>query len=121
MAAAQEECKIVRTELMCSLWVGYYSEMEANRSEDLLMHITEELKRNTRSETYTTKMPALFRIFDLLDFLATSKNKQAALLYKKIIFMFVENHHENETRQVILENLMGVLRKFPTIPLEFLL
>ena len=81
------------------------------------MKITEELKRNTRSENYTIKITSLQRIFDLLDFLATNKNKLAALLYKKIIFLFVEHHHETETRQVILANLMMVLRKFPTIPL----
>lgn len=70
--------------------------------EDILMKLTEELKKNTRNEIYTIRIPSLYKLFNILDFLATNRNKLAALLYKKIIFLFVENHHESELRQIIL-------------------
>ena len=78
---------------MCMLWMAYYKQIEENQGEDLLIKITEELKRNTRSESYPLKISSLHKLFDILDFLATNKNKLAALLYKKIIFLFVEHHH----------------------------
>jgi hypothetical protein len=55
----------------------------------MLIKLTEELKKNTRSEIYTIRIPSLIKIFDILDFLATNKNKLAALLYKKLIFLLV--------------------------------
>lgn len=54
----------------------------------------EELKKNTRKEIYTIKIPAMLRLFDFLHFLADCKNKVASILYKKLIFLFIENHHE---------------------------
>jgi|JI9StandDraft_2_1071091.scaffolds.fasta_scaffold1464284_1 hypothetical protein len=51
-----------------------------------------ELKKNTRNEIYTIKIPALLRLFDFLHFLADSKNRMASILYKQLIFLFIENH-----------------------------
>jgi hypothetical protein len=35
--------------------------------------------------------------------------------------MLVENHHEDEMREILLENLTTVIRKFTTIPLDFVM
>ena len=53
-----------------------------------------ELKKNTRKDIYTVKVPALLGLFDFLQFLAEEKNKMAAVVYKKLIFLFIENHDE---------------------------
>jgi hypothetical protein len=34
----------------------------------------------------------MLRLFDFLHFLADAKNKVSAILYKKLIFLFIENH-----------------------------
>ena len=65
-------------------------------------------------------MPALLRLFDFLHFLADSKNKVAPMVYKKLIFLLIENHQEEETRELILANFRVMLQKYPTIPIEFL-
>lgn len=52
----------------------------------------EELKRNARKSIFTIKIPAILRLFDFLHFLADAKNKIAPILYKKLIFFFIENH-----------------------------
>ncbi len=47
----------------------------------------EELKRNTRKDNYLIKVSAFNRLFDFLDFLAQQKNRLAAIVYKKTIFL----------------------------------
>ncbi len=51
-----------------------------------------QLKKNTRNQIYTIKIPALLRLFDFLHFLADSKNHMASILYKQLIFLLIENH-----------------------------
>jgi hypothetical protein len=79
---------------MCDLWKVYQREMDEMEREDLLMRGIQQLKRNTRKDNYLMKISALCRIFDFLDYLATQKNKLASIIYKKMIFLFVENHED---------------------------
>ncbi len=48
------------------MWMGYYRELEPGYAEELLMKVTEELKKNTRSENYTIRIPSLLKLFNLL-------------------------------------------------------
>jgi hypothetical protein len=116
-----EETKILYLELLCNLWKEYSSEIDQEQAEDLLVKGINELKKNTRKDIYTVKVPALLRLFDFLHFLADHKHRLAAVVYKKLIFLFIENHDEADIRQIILENFAIVLRKFPTIPIDFML
>ena len=68
--------------------------MDEGEAEELLMKGIEELKRNTRKDNYLVKVSAFNRLFDFLDFLAKSKNKLAAIVYKKTIFLLFENHQD---------------------------
>ena len=83
---------------MCELWKAYSAELSSKENEELLIRVIEELKKNTRKEAYIIKTTALYRLFDFLEFLALQKNRLASLIYKKIIFLFVENHEDNEIR-----------------------
>ena len=67
------------------------------------MKVIEELKKNTRKEAYILKTNALYRLFDFLEFLAVQKNRLASLIYKKIIFLFIENHEDNELRYLSID------------------
>ena len=49
----------------------------------------EQLKKNTRTQIYSVKVPSLLRLFDFLHFLADSKNRMAAVIYKKLIFLMI--------------------------------
>ncbi len=44
-------------------------------------------------------------MFNLLEEFATKKNPYASILYKKLTFLFVENHEEETMREFILANL----------------
>ena len=81
----------------------------------------DELKRHTRKDNYLTKVSAFNRLFDFLNFLAKQKNRLAAIVYKKTIFLLFENHQDIELREVILQNFAIILKNFSTIPIEFLL
>lgn len=54
----------------------------------------EELKKNTRKDNYLIKVSAFNRLFDFLDYLAQQKNRLAAIVYKKTIFLLFENHED---------------------------
>lgn len=54
----------------------------------------QELKKNTRKDNYLIKISALNRLFDFLDFLANQKNRLAAIVYKKTIFLLFQNHED---------------------------
>ncbi len=66
-------------------------------------------------------MPAIYRLFDLLDFLASRKHHLSAVIYKKIIFLLVENHEDTQMRSIILENMQLTFTQFSGIPLGFLI
>ena len=80
-----------------------------------------ELKKNTRRDIYTIRIPALLRLFDFLKFLADTKSRLASIVYKKLIFLLIENHDESEVRQIILDNFGDILKNYPTIPIDLLL
>ena len=84
--------------MLCYLWKSYSTEIDQEYAEEILVKGLNELKKNTRKNFHTIKIPALLRLFDFLQFLADSKNKMAAVLYKKLIFLFIENHDQTNIR-----------------------
>lgn len=57
----------------------------------------------------------------MLDHLAERKDKYAALLYKKLVFSLIENFDEKEVREVLVANLLMLIRKYATIPIDIFL
>ena len=71
------------------MWKDYSSEIDQDEAEEMLVRGINELKKNTRKDIYTIKIPALIRIFDFLHFLADGKNRMASVVYKKLIFLLI--------------------------------
>ena len=80
-------------ERLCELWKAFSESLDDDgEREDLLIKGVEELKKNSRSQIFSVKIPALLRLFDLLEHLAARRNPLAAVLYKKLVFLLIENH-----------------------------
>ena len=60
-------------------------------------------------------------MFDLLDDFASKKNPYASIVYKKITFLFIENHEELTMREFMLRNIQNIFEKYPTIPVDIFL
>jgi hypothetical protein len=82
---------VFATELMCKLCI-HFPEVtdEVDESLETLLGI---LKKHSRSESQILKVLAINRLFDMLEYTARIKSRYAPLLYKKMIFLYLENHH----------------------------
>jgi hypothetical protein len=60
-------------------------------------------------------------LFDLLDEFASKKHPYASIVYKKLTFLFIENHEELTMREFILRNLQTIFLKYQSIPVEIFL
>ena len=60
-------------------------------------------------------------MFDLLNEFASKKNSYASIVYKKITFLFIENHEELTMREFVLRNLEEIFDRYQSIPVEIFL
>lgn len=49
------------------------------------------------------------------------KNRHAGLIYKKLVFSLIENFDQPETREYLVANLLMVIRKYSSIPIDILI
>ena len=54
----------------------------------------------------------------MLDEFANKKNPYASVVYKKLTFLFIENHEELNTREFMLRNFSHIMGKYPSIPVD---
>lgn len=60
-------------------------------------------------------------LFNLLDEFASKRNPYASIVYKKLTFLFIENHQDLNIREFMLRNFAHLMNKFQTIPVEIFL
>ena len=60
-------------------------------------------------------------MFNLLDDFANNKNPYASIVYKKLTFLFIENHEDSNIREFMLRNFQNIFHKYQTIPVEIFL
>ncbi len=92
----QVELKVLAMELMCKISKTYPDVVD--EADQDLSKVIEILKRNSRGDSAIVRVNAINRLFDLLEECARTKNRFAPLIYKKMIFLFLENHDELEIR-----------------------
>ena len=80
----------------------------------------EILKKHSRSDSQVLRIVAINRLFEMLEHTARSRSRYAPLLYKKMIFLYLENHHETEIREVVLLSFNRIFQEFPTIPVDLI-
>lgn len=80
-----------------------------------------QIKRGIRDESQIMRFNLMELMFDLLDEFANKKNPYASIVYKKITFLFIENHEELTMREFMLRNLQVIFEKYQSIPVEIFL
>ena len=64
-----------------------------------------QIKRGIRDDSQIMRFNLMELMFDLLDEFANKKNPYASIVYKKITFLFIENHEELTMREFMLRNI----------------
>lgn len=70
---------------------------------------------------FTLRIFTFQSLFRILDHLAMNKNRYAALIYKKLVFALIENFDEKEIREFLVANLLWIIRKYSSIPIDILI
>lgn len=70
---------------------------------------------------FTLRIFTFQSLFRILDHLAMNKNRYAALIYKKLVFSLIENFDEKEIREFLVANLLWIIRKYSSIPIDILI
>lgn len=76
------------------------------------------MKKASRDRNQVLRYYSLECLMRILDHLAAAKNAYASLIYKKTTFSLIENYGEPEMKQFIISNLIYVLKKYNSIPIE---
>lgn len=75
------------------------------------------IKRGIRESSEIMRFTLLELLFNLLDEFASKRNPYASIVYKKITFLFIENHEELNIREFMLRNFSHIISKYQTIPI----
>lgn len=106
-------------EFLIKIWRAYPTHIEDTL--DQVNNIMTALKRGIRDSSQVMRFSLMEMMFDLLDDFASKKNPYASIVYKKITFLFIENHEELTMREFMLRNIQGIFEKYQTIPVDIFL
>jgi len=88
------------------------------QQKDTLLSMLNKLSRST---SRPTQIACLAALFDILRVLATHQDADfTPRLYKLLIFHLVENHGDDELRDVMLSHFIALTASTPTIPIAVL-
>lgn len=113
------ELRLFCLELLTKIWRGYPLHFE--ETLDKVGEVMGLIKRGIREGSEVTRYSLLEVLFGLLDEFASKKNPYASVVYKKLTFLFIENHEELNLREFMLRNITHIIRKYQSIPVEIFL
>lgn len=79
------------------------------------------IKKGIRQSSEIMRFTLLELLFNLLDEFASKKNPYASVVYKKLTFLFIQNHEELNVREFMLRNFGHVFKKYQSMPVEIFL
>lgn len=79
------------------------------------------LKYLARATEKAVQFTAISQMFRLLELFTTNKNSAAPILYKALIFILIDNHYDDTTRQYLMANFIQIFETSDTIPVGILL
>ena len=99
-------------------WIIFPELFEKTNVDAYLM----QARKATREVgNFTLRIFTFQSLFRILDHLAMNKNRYAALIYKKLVFALIENFDEKEIREFLVANLLWIIRKYSSIPIDILI
>ncbi len=83
--------------------------------------VIEVFKGFLRNNQKVLKTSVLAQTFDLLEQLASRRNKYSGIFYKLLVFQLIEHHETQEVKELLITNFTQVISRFQSIPLNVLL
>ena len=113
------EMRLYSIELLTKLWRAYptHIQEDLDKVNDIMTYI----KRGIRDRSEVMRYTLLELLFNLLDQFAKGKNPYASIIYKKLTFLFIENHEETSVREFMLHNFTYIINEFKNIPIDIFL
>jgi hypothetical protein len=113
------ELRLYCIEFLTKLWRAYPLHIE--ETLDKVNEIMGFIKRGIRESSEVMRYTLLELMFNLLDEFASKRNPYASIVYKKLTFLFIENHEELNVREFMLRNFAHIISKYQSIPIEVFL
>jgi hypothetical protein len=107
--------------ITCTFLFEIWTSWEEILTEELSQDILNLLKYMARVPEKAVQFTAISQMFRLLEMFTTNKNSAAPLLYKALIFILIDNHFDDTTRQYLMTNFMQIFETSDTIPVGILL
>jgi hypothetical protein len=105
----------------CAFLVELWTEAEEFINEDASAAILNMLKYLARCEDRAVQYATISHMFKLLEIFTLNKNPAAPVIYKALIFVCVENHYDDTTRQFMMSNFTSFFETSEAIPVGILL
>ena len=102
---------------MIELWTLWEEIME----DEYIQNTLKYMKILVRTKERAIQYAKIAEMFKLLETFTVQKNSAAPALYKSLIFVLVENHDDDTTRQYVMSNFMQFFETSETIPVGILL
>lgn len=103
-------------EFLVKIWRAYPAHIE--ETLDQVNDIMNQIKKGIRDQSQIMRFTLMEIMFDLLDQFASKRNPYASIVYKKLTFLFIENHEELTMREFMLRNMQVIFEKYQSIPIE---
>jgi hypothetical protein len=101
------------------IWMNYtqYVDSKPEVVSDILGH----LKKGIREKYTPMRMVSICQLFKLLEKFSEEKNQVAPTIYKTLIFSFVDNPNDENSREMFYLNFSQLFTKNPSIPIGLLI
>ncbi|OMJ86867.1 hypothetical protein SteCoe_11498 [Stentor coeruleus] len=90
-------------------------------NESLVNSVLGLINRNCRDESIVIKTMAISNMFILFEFLSDKNSTFAAIVYRTLTFLLVENYSQSDFREFILSNFALIFKQNSNIPPSVLL
>ena len=111
--------KISAINLLCDIWILYPYKFE--KDSTLGNGVLSMMKRTTRQCNNIMKISIYTHLFDLLHRFAGDRNPYAPVIYKILVFSYIENYTDKTMREYISYNMRYVIDSIHTLPIDILI
>lgn len=112
------EDQLVLLHFQKRVFLDFLDYIESITQSNTVIEVFKGILRNNHKVIKTT---VLVQMFDLLEQLASRRNKYSGIFYKLLVFQVIQHHEEQEVKELLMTNFTQVISRFQSIPLNILL
>jgi len=94
------------------------SEAENNLTNNIIKFLRNAVRDRSQRNLQVTAVTQMFR---LLKILGEEKDENAPIIYKSLVFLFLENYDDSSIREVFLQNFSFIFNADQSIPIDIFL